>query len=255
MDVSVFGIDREAHMCCAGEFSPTEMPTMPKAIPEDADTEVETITSADGTTIAFKRTESGPPLVLVHGAGLDHDFWDLPGVRPALAENETVSAVDRRGRGGSGDAVVYELEREIEDVVAVVESIDDPVTLFGHSYGGLCALEAAERTDTLQSLVLYEPFVPEESYPIVEELLGKIQALLADGEREQALITDVTAMGMPEGYTEELRSKPSRQELVDATHTIPREFGQLIEYEFDTGRFAELTTPTLLVTGGKPSAS
>lgn len=192
---------------------------MPKATLEDADTEMETVTSADGTTIAFERTGSGPPLVLVHGTGLDHNFWDLSGVGPALAENYTVYAVDRRGRGGSGDADVYELEREIEDVVAVVESIDDPVTLLGHSYGGLCTLEAAERIETLQSLVLYEPFLPEEAAPMVlEELLGKIQPLLADGEKEQALITDLTAVGMPEEAIEELRSKPSWQELVDATH-------------------------------------
>jgi pimeloyl-ACP methyl ester carboxylesterase len=208
---------------------------------------METVTSADGTSIAFERTGSGPPLVLVHGAGLDHSFWDLSGVRATLAEHCTVYTIDRRGRGGSGDADVYELEREIEDVAAVVESIDEPVTLLGHSYGGLIALEAADRIDTLQSLVLYEPTVaPEEGAPVVEQQLGAIQPLLADGEKEQALITFLT---LPERYFEELRSSQSWQTLVDAADTLPRELEQIIEYEFDSDRFTAMRTPTLLLSG------
>lgn len=94
---------------------------------------METVTSADGTKIAFERTGSGPPLVLVHGATRDHRVWELSDVRPSLAEDTTVYAVDRRGRGGSGDTKEYELEREFEDMAAVVESIDEPATLLGHS--------------------------------------------------------------------------------------------------------------------------
>lgn len=225
---------------------------MTEATPPDTGKEMESVTSPDGTEIAFERTGSGPPLVLVHGVGLDHNFWDLSDVRSAVAEHYTVYAIDRRGRGGSGDADEYDLGREIEDVAAVVESFDEPVTLLGHSYGALVALEAALRTDDLHGLVLYEPsFTPEEGAPEVEQLLGAIQPLLADGEKERALITGLTAVGMPEAYIEELRSTSRWQELVDAADTLPREFERIIEYEFDSDRFTGMTTPTLLLAGGE----
>lgn len=191
---------------------------------------MESVTSPDGTEIAFERTGSGPPLVLVHGAGLDHNFWELSDLRPELTEHNTVYAIDRRGRGGSGDADEYDLEREIEDVAAVVESTDEPVTLLGHSYGALIALEAALRTDNLHGLVLYEPF--KEGLPQLEQLLGSIHPLFAGG-------------------AEELGSSPSGQALVDAADTLPREFERFMEYEFDTDRFNGMTTPTLLLTGGE----
>ncbi|KYH24072.1 short chain dehydrogenase [Halalkalicoccus paucihalophilus] len=101
------------------------------------------VTSADGTEITFVRSGSGPPLVLVHGNADLHTFWDLAGTRSPCAEHCTVYAIDRRGRGGSGDAEEYELEREAEDVGAVVDAIDDPVTLLGHSGGALYSLENA----------------------------------------------------------------------------------------------------------------
>ncbi len=94
----------------------------------------------------------------------------------------TTHAIDRRGRGGSGDSDEYDLEREIEDMAAVVESIAEPVMLLGHSYGALIALEAALRTDNLNGLVLYEPFTLKEGVVFLDQLLGAMQPLLANGE-------------------------------------------------------------------------
>jgi pimeloyl-ACP methyl ester carboxylesterase len=113
------------------------------------------VVSEDGTPIAVWRTGEGPPLVLIHGAAADHNRW-AP-VLPALEERFTVFAVDRRGRGRSGDATEYALEREYEDVVAIVESAGEGVSVLGHSYGGICTLEAALLTDRIRKLVLYEP--------------------------------------------------------------------------------------------------
>lgn len=143
----------------------------------DTGGEMKTVTSADGTTIAYERTGSGPPLVLLHGgATTDHMTWNLTGVGPALSEQHTVYAIDGRGRGESGDADEYTLEREFEDVVAVVESIDEPVTLLGHSSGALMSLEAALRTGNLRKLILYEPPVQVGSHELVsEELLAEIR--------------------------------------------------------------------------------
>ena len=126
---------------------------MPVAIPPVPS--LRHVASLDGTRIAVHRSGEGPPLVLVHGAAADHSRWRP--VLPALERRFTVLAVDRRGRGGSGDAAAYALEREVEDVVAVVEAAGEPVALLGHSHGAVCALEAARLTGGVRALVLYEP--------------------------------------------------------------------------------------------------
>jgi pimeloyl-ACP methyl ester carboxylesterase len=113
-----------------------------------------TVTTEGGTPVAYWRSGKGPPLVLVHGTAADHSRWRP--VIPALEESFTVYAIDRRGRGGSGDAEDYSVEKEFEDVAAVVDSLGEPVNLLGHSYGGLLALEAALLTRNVRKLVLYD---------------------------------------------------------------------------------------------------
>ena len=79
---------------------------------------MEYLVSRDGTKIAYERRGEGPPLVLVHGTGIDHTYWDP--VAPELERHFTVTSVDRRGRGRSGDTAPYAIEHEFEDVVALV---------------------------------------------------------------------------------------------------------------------------------------
>ncbi len=214
---------------------------------------METVASADGTPIAFERTGSGPPIVLVHGGACDHRFWDLSDIRSALAEHRTVYAMDCRGVGESGDAAEYELEREFEDVAAVVDAIDDPVTLIGHSSGALLSLEAALRTDDLHRLVLYEPSITvgdHELYP--EATLAEMKRLLEDGENEQVLVVFLQeiAQSTPEEIDAQ-RGAPDWQDLVDAAHVWPRSVQAVGEYEFDAVRFESVTTPTLLLSGSE----
>jgi pimeloyl-ACP methyl ester carboxylesterase len=112
------------------------------------------VASRDGTLIACEQGGRGPHLVLVHGTSSNSSRWEA--VRPRLEEHFTVARMDRRGRGGSGDSTEYAIEREFEDVATVVNALDGPILLFGHSFGAVCALEAAMRTDKLAGLVLYE---------------------------------------------------------------------------------------------------
>ena len=98
---------------------------------------------------------------------------------PALAERFTVVSIDRRGRGDSGDAERYAVGREAEDIAAVVDAIGEPVHLLGHSYGGVCALEAALLTPNLAALTLYEPAIVAGG-TIPEEFVEQLEALIAD---------------------------------------------------------------------------
>ena len=111
-------------------------------------------TSADGTSIGYRASGNGEPLLLVHGVATTGADWAF--VRQHLRERFTVVTMDRRGRGESGDAGEHSMDREISDVLAVLDAIDGRL-LVGHSYGALCSIGAAEQTDRLERLVLYEP--------------------------------------------------------------------------------------------------
>jgi pimeloyl-ACP methyl ester carboxylesterase len=95
------------------------------------------IASRDDTKIAYARSGDGPPLVLVHGTAADHSRWTS--VLAALEQRFTVYAMDRRGRGASGDSADYAIAHEFDDVAALVDSIGEPVVLLGHSYGAISA--------------------------------------------------------------------------------------------------------------------
>jgi pimeloyl-ACP methyl ester carboxylesterase len=207
----------------------------------------ETVVAPDGTPLALWTSGAGPPLVLVHGTTADHSRW-APAL-PALEEHFTVHSYDRRGRGESGDAADYSLAREFEDVVAVIESVGDDVNVVGHSYGAVCALEAALLTDRIRKLVLYEPPMGFVSAPphVVQEL----EALLQAGERDElvALFMGEVA-GLPPDQIELMRSLPAWQARIAAADTIPREERANREYAWDPERFRGLAVPTMYLLGG-----
>ena len=212
-------------------------------------------TSTDGTSIAYWCSGEGPPLVLVHGTAADHGRW-----RPVLStfeERFTVCAVDRRGRGGSSDSDDYAVEREFEDVAAVVDSLGGPVNLLGHSYGALCALEAARLTRNVRKLVLYEPGIEvagQEIYP--QEVIERLETLPGAGDREGVVATFMREVaGLPPETGEQLRSQPTWQALVSAARTIPRELRAGKAYSLDAERFGDLGVPTLLLSGVQSPAA
>jgi pimeloyl-ACP methyl ester carboxylesterase len=214
----------------------------------------EGVTSNDGTPIAYFRSGVGPPLVLVHGTSADHSRWRP--VLPAFEQHFTVYAVDRRGRGASGDSEKYSIEQEFEDVAAVVDSIGEPVNLLGHSYGAVCALEAALLTRNIRKLVLYEggtKVTGEQVYP--PGSIDRLDALLEAGDRGGVISTMFRELvGMSQEEVEYLRSLPAWQERVKAAHTVPRELRADEAYRFDPERFGDLGVPTLLLRGGNSPA-
>jgi len=209
---------------------------------------MEKIISRDGTPIAYRRSGSGPPLVLVHGTLGTYGRW-AP-ILPALEEQFTVYAIERRGRGESGDSPHYTIEREYEDVAAVVDAIGDAVNLLGHSFGALCALEAALRTPHVRSLIAYEP--PAGLMPLdPPDFVDRLQSLLDAGDREGTVITFLReGVRMPPHELEYYKTLPAFPARVAAAHTLPREFRAAQEYHLEPERFRDLDVPTLLLIGG-----
>jgi pimeloyl-ACP methyl ester carboxylesterase len=210
----------------------------------------EVVTSRDGTPIAYWRGGSGPALLLVHGATADHTTtWRL--VREELERRFTVYAMDRRGRGGSGDAPDYEPQREAEDVAAVVDAIGVPVAVLGHSYGALAALEAARLTPNIDRLILYEgvPLRGADDHPA--GLDQRFATLLNAGNMEGLLLTLYRDLvGMSPDEIEILRGQHDAwaRRLANAP-TLPRELAGERDYVFQPERFASMRAPTLLLVG------
>jgi pimeloyl-ACP methyl ester carboxylesterase len=145
----------------------------------------------------------------------------------------------------------YAIEREFEDVAAVVDACGEPAFLLGHSYGALCSLEAARRARHLRKLVLYEPPIPAgiEIYPA--GVVARIQALLDAGDRAGVVTTFFRDIArVPPHELEILQSLPNWPARVAAAHTIPREMVGSETYRFAPAQLRSLTTPTLLLLGG-----
>lgn len=205
------------------------------------------VTSKDGVTIAGAISGQGPPVVLVHGTTGSDYSWAL--VQPYLADRFTVYAIQRRGRGQSGDGPTYAIEREAEDIVAVVDSIGKPAGLVGHSFGANCCLEAALLTTNVTHLVLYEPVIDA---PVDESLLERVDALIADGSGEAAVMLYLReSAGLSEEEIAAVRSSPTWEMRVAAAHTISREDRAAGTQSEMAARVATMTTPTLLLTGSE----
>ena len=196
---------------------------------------------------------SRPALLLVHGATADHTTWRTVG--PAFASSRSVFAIDRRGRGASGDAPAYAIEREYEDVAAAAETIaaaiDGPVDVAGHSYGGRVALGASPLTPAIRRIVVYEgaPVPVGMSYRppgMVEAVRGALEG----GDNETALATFLAGIvAMSETALDAYRADPVWPTRVAAAPTILRE----IEAEASPGASLEalgsVTARVLLILG------
>lgn len=206
------------------------------------------VTSGDGTRLACQVAGEGPPLVLVHGTGGAAARWGR--LVPALAERYSVYAMERRGRGASGDAADYAIEREFDDVAAVVGGLPGPVNLLGHSFGAICALEAARRVPNLHRLILYEPPIVVEPVASLEDV-ERLEGLLAAGDRAGVLLTFMRdIVRMPANELELYTSSPAFPARVAAAHTLPREVRAQRAYRFRPELFAAVQTPACLLLGG-----
>ena len=207
------------------------------------------IASKDGITIACWRNGKGPALVLVPGTSANHERWRP--VQEPLERHFTIYAMDRRGYGESGDAETYSIEREFEDIAAVVDSIGEPANLLGHSYGALCALGAATLTRNIRKLVLYEPAISMGAPIYPREVVERMQSLLDAGDRDGVVTTMFRDLaGASPADIEALKAQPFWQVRVSAAHAVLRETYAEESYRFDASEFKNVVVPTLLLLGG-----
>jgi pimeloyl-ACP methyl ester carboxylesterase len=212
------------------------------------------VRSADGTEIAVFVTGEGRPLVLVPGTTSDHTTWRS--ALPYLEGQVTVHAVDRRGRGKSGDGLDYSIAREYADVAAVVDAAaaatGSPVDLLGHSYGGNVAYGAAMLTDNLRRLVLYEGWpVPDDAHRALPAgLIARLESELARGRPEQMLETFYREIAkLSEQEISALMAAPTWPARVAAAGTVPRELRAFGDQSFDPAEAARIAVPVLLLVG------
>jgi pimeloyl-ACP methyl ester carboxylesterase len=187
------------------------------------------VTSRDGTPIAVFETGSGTPLLLVHGTASDHRTWRV--VAPSMAGSRLLVAIDRRGRGDSGDAPdAYSIERELEDVAATAEAITSttaggPIDVVGHSLGGRIALGAALLTPSIRRVVAYES-APAGSAGGMrdEQVLVQLRRDLRAGEHDALLARFMTeVVGMPAEDLAAFRADPIWPRRAATAPTIVRE--------------------------------
>ena len=204
-----------------------------------------TVTSADGTVLSLRRSGSGSPMVLVHGALDGMNAFSF--VELALAEQYEVTVYDRRGRGGSPDAGEYSLDREVEDLEAVLGTYDQPAHVVSHSFGAVVAMKAALNGVEMASLVLYEPAMNGDQIP--DDAAGGLSDALEDGRPDDAI--RLLALDLAGVSDEEIgiamAVPPVRKMLRDGARSAAREIRALQQCTWDglpiTG------VPTLMLAG------
>lgn len=212
-----------------------------------AQTKPSFVKSKDGTRIAVECSGKGPTLLIVHGGTGDRRRWKP--LLPLFASHFTVCAMDRRGHGDSEAGSNYSLNAEFADVAAVVKSLSGPVSVLGHSIGGVCALEAAFLTKKISHLVLYEPPLQDLDHTAVADRMEK---LINAGDRERALIKFFQEIVMlsPEEI-EAMKRLPSWPGRVAGIDIQIREIRSLSKYRFNANRVKTLRVPALLLAGAK----
>lgn len=207
--------------------------------------------SWDGTSLAVWVDGEGPPLVLVPGSLSEHSIFD-PLVQQ-LRSDLTTFAMDRRGYGASGDTAPYAIEREFEDVAAVVDAVaaeaGGSVALWGHSYGCNPAMGGAALTSNVHHLILYEPSLGL-TYPTGG--IETIEAAVADGEPEAAIHAALVGTGVvTDQEFAALRQSPKWPTIVALAPTLARECRAEHNWSYRPGQFAGISAPTLLLTGSE----
>ncbi|QBI19869.1 alpha/beta hydrolase [Egibacter rhizosphaerae] len=164
---------------------------------QDAATDEHRVRSADGTMIALQRGGAGPPVVMVDPAGGYRDFDNIRGLGALLAEHFTVHTYDRRGRGNSTDTQPYAIQREVDDLEAVIDAAGGAAMVYGLSSGALLAVHAAASGLPIRKLALFEPPIDPDGQP-GDDLSSRVAERVDAGERGEAVDLFLGSIGVPD---------------------------------------------------------
>jgi pimeloyl-ACP methyl ester carboxylesterase len=215
------------------------------------------VRSRDGTRIAYERIGDGPPLILVDGALCSREMGPMASLCALLTNRFTVYRYDRRGRGESGDTQPYAVEREVEDIAALIDAAGAPVHLYGTSSGAALALEAANRGLAIRSLALYEaPFIVDDTRPpLLDDYRLALTRHLDANRRGDAVAHFMKAVGMPAPLVLVMRVMPVFSKLKAVAHTLPYDFAIVADAQrgqpLPSNRWTAYTEPILVMMGSK----
>jgi pimeloyl-ACP methyl ester carboxylesterase len=215
--------------------------------------------SADGTAIAYDKLGAGPPVILVGGAFSYRKYARLVKLAELLAEHFTVINYDRRGRGDSADTAPYAVEREIEDLAALIEAAGGRAYVWGQSSGGVLALRAAAAGLAIEKLAVFEPpfRLEGQGNPPPPDFATRLDEMVAADRRSQAVTYFMTeGLGAPGFFISLMRlARPIWSRLTAVAHTLPYDvalLGETIEGKpLSPSPWASVRTRTLVLTGAK----
>jgi pimeloyl-ACP methyl ester carboxylesterase len=221
---------------------------------------VEKVISKDGTSIAVDKLGHGPALILVDGAMCSREFGPMPALAKALAGQFTVYHYDRRGRGASGDGFNYDLQREIEDLDAVIAHAGGMAMVFGMSSGAALAAEAARQLRGIRRLALYEaPYVVDNTHePLPPAFIADTKALVAANRRGDAVKKFMRYVGTPALMVFVMSLLPFWKKFTKIAHTLAYDLEIIAPHHqsqpMPRDKWLTITIPTLVMAGGKSPA-
>jgi pimeloyl-ACP methyl ester carboxylesterase len=212
-----------------------------------------TVTSKDGTTIAYDQSGKGQPVVIVGGV-LGDRSQQAP-LAALLADHFTVYNYDRRGRGESGMTEPYSVQGEVDDLDAIITKAGGSAFVYGTSGCAILALEAASRglASKMRKLALWEPpyILPNTRPPVPSDYSAQLKQLLTEGRRGDMVELFMTkAVGMPAEFVAPMRSAPWWPFQEMAAHTLVYDAEVVGDYSLPAKRLASNTVPTLVLDGG-----
>ncbi|MFE9328803.1 alpha/beta fold hydrolase [Nocardia sp. NPDC052278] len=217
------------------------------------------VVSPDGTTITYDSIGEGPPIICVDGAFCTRTFGPMPKVAPLLAHNFRVITYDRRARGDSGDTKPYAVDREIEDLEALIKEMDGSAHVFGLSSGAALSLRAAASGLNITKLALYEPpfvGVDKTGHQPPVDGADTLNRLIASDRRGEAVTFYLSKIiGLPAVVPAIMRLMPMWPKMKAVAPSLPYDATIMADFALPKKQLSSITVPTLVVGGAKSPAS
>jgi pimeloyl-ACP methyl ester carboxylesterase len=213
------------------------------------------VISKDGTIIAYNKIGNGPALILVDGAMCNSTFGPMPKLIPLLSKNFTVICYDRRGRGISTDNMPYSPEREIEDIEALINTVNGSVYLFGMSSGALLSLMTAANNLHIEKIALYEPpFEPDDNKSTHDskDHFAEIKDLLKSDNQNGAVKYFMREIvRMPSFVITIMSLLPMWKKMIANVNSLPYDLEITKTFTLQNLKSQTISTPAIVIYGGK----